>query len=132
MKFNVGDRVSSKFTGYPMTGTVMSYTYGLEYFHRMNKPLETYYTWNKVDDQWVTKTVYIVKFDHPFRTLTQEEFWLSDSIPEHVKELAVDDKSKNIIYQIYSPTQVMAVYIEEDLELIEELYDVVNSGDINE
>lgn len=131
MKFNIGDRVSSKFSGYPMVGTILSYIYGLEYISHMNKPVESYYTWNKIDDQWPTKTVYTVKFDTPFRTMTPTEFWAANHIPDYIRELAVDDAAKNIIYRAYSPPQTMAMYIEEDLELIEQLDAITNNGELN-
>lgn len=109
MKFAIYERVTSKKTGLPMTGTICGLVLGAafenNYIKNYNRKLDG---WNELYPDFRSKFVYYVYFDTPAKPVTKEEVQLKLQEGEDLEE--VYDKIK---------TQVMAAYPEDDLELLE-------------
>jgi len=119
-KFRVGDRVISKKTGLPASGTIINVQYAKYYrfeFYRAGKPdpLETHQLWNELYPDWGENNVYIINMDEPMVPLTYEEYkksWVQNN----------GETKDEIIRYAYNniPKQNFIVYPEEDLEEFKE------------
>lgn len=96
----LSQRVCSKRTGLPMTGTVVGCIMPVPYYNHLAMQGYQATTWDQLYPKWKEKYLYYVYFDTPAKNCSKEECppWLNyESIP----------------------LSIMAVYPEEDLEILE-------------
>lgn len=106
----IGDRVTSKKTGLPMTGTIVGVL--MAPFYKSIAKIGDNSPWNILYPDWLTSEVYYVQFDSPQKGVSFEEFVHQSNYPiEHAK----------ILYEYMIPYALNAAYPKEDLELINEL-----------
>jgi len=106
--FSIDDRVTSKQTGLPMCGNILSIMCDKMLFFSQRKTPADYKEWTRLYENWRDKPIYTVKFDTPQRPMTYME-WLNGHEPED-KEFA---KSQ---YELSVNSVPLAVYVEDDLE----------------
>lgn len=70
---NIGDRVTSKKTGLPMTGTVVGLLQGHVYYSVYAKTQASNY-WDSLYPGYLDKNIVVVEFDTPQRAISKEEF----------------------------------------------------------
>lgn len=105
------DRVVSRKTGLPMTGTVKGVAHPQVIAITMGcltkeAALNHFKSWTDKYPDWISKAVYTVIFDAPARTSTLEEF---------LNQNPGSDKED---YEEYCPMRYLAAYPEDDLELL--------------
>lgn len=106
----IGDRVTSKKTGLPMTGTIVGILKGV--FYRALAKVQDSSPWYDLYPEWLDSEVYYVNFDTPQKSCSFEEF-------VQQSELSIEDAQ--VMYKYTVPFAHNAAYPKDDLELIDEL-----------
>jgi hypothetical protein len=104
--FSLGNKVTSKKTGFPAVGTIIGVLDGL--FWATNHPSAR---WDELYPNWFMRPVYYVLYEKPQKHVTYEEFILG-------REQHAEHPILKMQYQLL-PVQNPVVYCEEDLELFE-------------
>ena len=130
MKFELGDKVVSKKTGYPGSGEVCGVVYAAMYVATTKKELKDFECWNDLYPDWHEKHIVYVRFDEPRRTVTFEEF--CRYMPEH----KYDGYDLQTIYAFSIPYTNVIAYPIEDLEFFDKDDDparnIIKSAGFNE
>lgn len=109
--FSIGDRVTSKQTGLPMTGAVVGVMDG-EYYRAWRTPDGC--DWDRRFPGWTDKLVYFVIYDTPQRPISLEEF--INQSPQWEK-FNFTKSQYEALYEVSTPYSYSAVFPAEDLEL---------------
>ena len=105
---NIDDKVMSKKTGFPASGTVVAILKPEVWMKLENRDTSKYTVWNNLYPDWHTKLLIIVKFNEPQKNMTFEELLASfpDADVDRLKEY----------YDYELPLTEAAVYPIDDLE----------------
>jgi hypothetical protein len=109
--FSVGNKVSSKTTGYPGVGIVIASMPAIMFMNFSNRFV--YEAWN-IFQNYQMEYVYIVAYQEPRRNVTFDE-WASQ-VPQETLDLYKDVQK---VYEISTSPRLTIVYPEQDLELFE-------------
>lgn len=110
MKFDLYEKVVSKKTGLPMTGTILGVMHpslmGAQYYFRtVEECKEGFPAWTELYPEWTKKMIYTILFDTPSRTMSFEEFLEQN-----------DEGVTKFDYHEKVPIRYCAAYPEDDLE----------------
>ena len=105
--FYIGQRVCSRKTGLPATGTVMGIVYA--HFFIVQNPMRLSAYWTELYPDWFNKRVITVKFDSPTRPVNIFEFCKSSGSDPS------SDMTKEV-YEYHVNPCMYSNYPEEDLE----------------
>lgn len=113
MKFEIGDRVSTKITGLPTIGIIHAILTAEAYQQFYNVKDVPY--WTKLFPDWSDKNVILIKFKEPQKLCTLQEYL------DNTEQIEPGRYSKEYITEAYrnlSPS-IVAFYPEDDLEIFE-------------
>lgn len=125
-KFNIGDTVTSKQTGFPAIGTVIGIQMPEIYGPEIDDPQGRFSQWHKLYPDWREKLIYYVRYNTPQRPITFEEWLVGfDKYWEQQEQKTGETRTKpptedlHIMYQNKTPIQKCASFPEDDLENVE-------------
>ena len=110
-KYKVGDKISSKQTGFPGIGTIFGVMPAISYCHFARQ--YEFKLWSQLYPEWSLEPIYMVAFDEPRRGLRFEEYL--DAIPKEHQEL-YKEGALEILYQQNISEVYTVAYPEQDLE----------------
>lgn len=111
--FKIGDRVTSKRTGLPITGTVVGVSKAETYMYLSKTQPGSYPTWSSLYPEWIDKAICIVESDTPQRACSFIEF-MNNYIPGD----EIEKRRLEIQYKVTVPIVPIISYPEDDLEIL--------------
>lgn len=109
----IGDKVITKQTGLPASGTVVGIMIAPIYSAKMGSD---YTRWSELYPDWIDKEVVFVAFEKPQKPMTMQEY--VESFSDEFRE-SVPSEHFEVLYKYNIPDAKFVAYPIDDLEILE-------------